>query len=80
VGVRHERGRDGDGKFARVLQLIDGGRVEVVAPDSVWRVRRSRHERGFCRFVSPSGVWSFHSASAGVYGTSSVRRSYMGIW
>ena len=42
VCVRHERGRDGDGKFARVLQLIDGGRVEVVAPDSVWRVSRNK--------------------------------------
>jgi len=42
VRIRHERASDGDGELARVLELIDRGRLEVGAPDPVGCIWQGR--------------------------------------
>ena len=43
--IRHERARHGHRQLARVLHLLQRGRLEVVAPDSVRSVGPPRNER-----------------------------------
>ena len=45
VRIRHQGAGHGYGQLARILELLDRGRLEVVAPDPVRRIDASRNKR-----------------------------------